>query len=172
MQSIRSYFLPDLYVKSLVNVDFDLLRSKGIRLVLLDIDNTLSRHGSLVSGDYAKEQVRRIQQTGIQCMIISNAMSKRAKMFADSLDIPFIPQARKPSRKGIRYALEKHPEMDRSHIAVIGDQILTDILAGNRAHIFTVLLDPISNEESFQVRLKRPFERHLKMFFHIARNDN
>ena len=172
MRSIRSYFLPKLYVKSLAHVDFEQLHRQGILLVLLDIDNTLSNHGSIVGGDYAKEQVDRIQKTGIECMIISNAMSKRAKTFADSLNIPFIPKARKPSRRGIRFALQQHPNLDCSQVAVIGDQILTDILAGNRAEIFTVLLDPISDEEAFQVRLKRPFERQLKALFHIRRKDN
>lgn len=171
MRSIKSFFLPKMYVQSLAQVDFNLLQKQGIRLVLLDIDNTLSKHGSAVGDAYAKEQIERVRQAGIECMIISNAMRRRAASFAESLQVPLVPQARKPSRRGIRYAAEKHPELSRSQIAVIGDQILTDILAGNRADVYTILLDPISNEEAFNVRLKRPFERHLKIFFHIRRKD-
>jgi len=168
----KSVFLPDWYVKSLEQVDFGELYRRGIRLVLLDIDNTLAKHGSLVGGEYAKEQIDRIQKIGIECMIISNAMHARAETFAESLHIAFIPRARKPSRKGIFLALKQHPALDKTGIAIIGDQILTDILAGNRAGIFTILLDPISNEEALQVRMKRPFERHLKKLFHISRKDN
>lgn len=171
MRSIKSFFLPKMYVRSLAQVDFDQLHRQGIRLVLLDIDNTLSKHGSSVGDAYAAEQIARVRRAGIECMIISNAMRKRASSFAESLQVPLVPQARKPSRRGIRYAAEKHPDLSRGQIAVIGDQILTDILAGNRAHAYTILLDPISNEEAFNVRLKRPFERHLKIFFRIRRKD-
>lgn len=172
MRLHKSIFLPDLYVKSLAYVDFTMLYKQGIRLALLDIDNTLSKHGSIVGGDYAKEQIERVRNAGIECMIISNARSKRAQTFADSIGIDLIPKARKPSRRGIRTAMQRHPELERTQITVIGDQILTDILAGNRAKVFTILLDPISDEESFQVRLKRPFERHLKWIFKIRKKDN
>ncbi len=168
----KSIFLPDLYVESLAHIDFNKLYQQGIRLVLLDIDNTLSKHGSLVGGEYAKEQIERIQKQGMECMIISNARYKRAKTFSDSLGISFLPSARKPSRRGILLAMQKHPGLERSQIVLIGDQILTDIIAGNRAKILTILVNPISNEEALQVRMKRPFERHLKWLFHIKPKDN
>ena len=171
MESSKSILKPDFYVESLACVDVDALYRQGIRLLLLDIDNTLSKHGSITGGDYAVEQVARIHRTGMECIIISNAMYKRAETFADSLGIPFLPKARKPSRRGIRLAMQRHPELDRSQIAIIGDQLLTDILAGNRANILTILVDPISAMESKQVRMKRPIEKLLKKICHIERND-
>ncbi|MHB1485385.1 MAG: YqeG family HAD IIIA-type phosphatase [Saccharofermentanales bacterium] len=171
MKSGKSLISPDLYVKSLVQVDFVKLYAQGYKLILLDIDNTLSKHGSALSGDYGKEQVARIKQAGLECIIISNANSKRAKTFADSLELFTVPSARKPSRKGIRTALARYPQVRASEIVLIGDQLLTDILAGNRADVFTILVDPISVKESGQVLFKRPIEMILKKIFHIHRND-
>ena len=169
MGSGKSFLNPDFYVESLAHVDFAALYQQGIRLVLLDIDNTLSKHGSIVGGAYAVEQVARIHQTGLECIIISNAGYKRAETFAVSLGISFLPRARKPSRRGIRLALRQHPELEKSQIVIIGDQLMTDILAGNRAKIMTILVDPISSVESKQVKLKRPLEKILKKFWHIQR---
>lgn len=163
---------PDLYVKSLAHVDFTELYKQGIRLVLLDIDNTLSKHGSEVGGEYAIEQIARIQKVGMECVIISNALAKRAKKFADSLGIPFLPSARKPSRRGIRLAMQQRPGIGKSQIVLIGDQLLTDILAGNRAGISTILVDPISLEEAGQVRIKRPIEKLVKSILNIKQKDN
>jgi len=172
MNSHKSLFSPDLYVKSLAHVDFLDLHKKGIRLALLDIDNTLSKHGSVHGGDYAVEQVARIKSSGMDCLIISNASSKRARTFADSLGIPFLPSARKPSRRGIRTALSRYPYLDRSQLVIIGDQILTDILAGRRANILSILVDPISQDEATQVRIKRPLEKLMKTIFSIKQKDN
>jgi len=77
-----NHSFPGLYVKSLAHVDFEELRRQGIRVVLLDIDNTLSKHGSAVGGTYAVDQVARIRELGLECVIISNAIYKRAKTFA------------------------------------------------------------------------------------------
>lgn len=172
MKSNRKLISPDLYVKSLVQVDFKNLSKMGFKLILLDIDNTLSKHGCALSGDYGKEQVARIKDAGLDCIIISNANSKRARTFADSLGLFTVPSARKPSRKGIRTALERFPDINTSQIVLIGDQLLTDILAGNRANVFTILVDPVSLKESGQVLFKRPIEMLLKKIFKIRRNDS
>lgn len=163
----KSLLKPDLYVKSLQKIDFSNLKFQGYKLILLDIDNTLAVHGSKIADDYAISQVERIKNTGLDCMIISNAVMKRASLFADSLKISFLPKAHKPSRRGIRLALKLNPDLKLSELVIVGDQLLTDILAGNRAGIYTILVDPISLKEARQVKIKRPLEKLLKWIFKI-----
>lgn len=171
MKSEKSVFSPDLYIGSLAEIDFGEYYKQGYRLVLLDIDNTLSQHGQNVCGDYAKSQVSRILLEGMECLIVSNARTARAKTYADSLGIPFVPRAGKPSKKGVREALRMFPQYQKKQLMIVGDQLLTDILAGNRSGIHTVLVDPISSEEPGQVRIKRPVERGIKRLFRIKRKE-
>lgn len=164
-------FSPDVYVKSLAHLDFTKLFLAGFRMILLDIDNTLAQHGSVYGTPYSFEQVARIHEAGLACTIISNARTKRAQTFAESLGIPYVPSAQKPSTKGIRQVLKRDLSLTESQMIIIGDQLLTDILAGNRAGILTILVDPVSEIEARQVKIKRPLEKMLKRMFKIHYKD-
>ncbi len=165
----KSFISPNLYHNSLADVDFKNLSEQGYKLVLLDIDNTLAIHGSQIADEYAISQITRIRAENMDCIIISNAVKKRAKIFAESLGISYLPNSHKPSRRGIRLAMLLYPEYNKSQLLIIGDQLLTDILAGNRAKIFTILVDPISLMEARQVRIKRPLEKMLKFIYKIKK---
>jgi HAD superfamily phosphatase (TIGR01668 family) len=159
---IKSIFNPDLYVKSLEQIDLDYLYVKGIRMILIDVDNTLAKHGSFEADDYSRRQIARVLESKIKCLLFSNALPARIKSFAESINAEYVDSPRKPSRRGIRRTLELFPNIDKSMIAVVGDQIFTDVLSGNRAGIMTILVDPISEDEAGQVKIKRGLERFLK----------
>ncbi len=171
MNYFKSLLIPNLYMKLLSDVDFVDLYNRGIRMVLFDIDNTLTVHGSKECDKYAREQISRARQAGMNCFLLSNAREARAKNYSESLGVVAIPRARKPSTKGIIAAMKMKPGIVESQIAIIGDQLLTDILAGNRAKVFTILLDTISKKESIFLQIKRPVEGILKYMFGINRKD-
>jgi len=89
---------------------------------------------------------------------VSNNTDLRVKEIADRVNIPFIARAKKPRRRSFRKAMalmDTKPE----HTAVVGDQIFTDILGGNRLGLFTVLVSPISRKEFIGTRLVRILEK-------------
>jgi hypothetical protein len=90
--------------------------------------------------------------------IVSNNKKNRVKSFANELSIPFIHKAVKPRKKAFLKGI-KLLGTEIFNTAVIGDQILTDILGGNRLGFYTVLVIPMSSKELWWTRLMRKVER-------------
>lgn len=154
--------VPDYYFSSLDKIDFNKLQSKGFKIVLMDIDNTITPHGAIKPDSYAKSQVSRVTETGMECIIFSNAKKKRMEPYAHQINLEFIPSPRKPTSKGIKYLLNKRSDLDKSEIVIIGDQIFTDTLTGIFAGVTTILVDPITKIEPPMVKFKRFFESFIK----------
>ncbi|NLO34806.1 MAG: YqeG family HAD IIIA-type phosphatase [Clostridiaceae bacterium] len=152
------YLKPDTYCANLDDLDFPAFFEDGYRLVLLDVDNTLARHGSFAADEYARRAIDRAQQAGLACRIVSNAGKKRIHAYAATLGLPYVAWARKPSTRGIREAC-RIESIEPEATIMIGDQILTDIVSAHRAGCLAVLVRPRYNQEALHVRLKRFFER-------------
>lgn len=157
---IRNRFFPEMRVSSPDTIDFDRLKQRGFRVVLLDIDNTIALHGSRTGDSYANNIVNRIHDAGLEPVIVSNAKIERARTFADSLGISFIAHAKKPRIEAICRDLECRscPCCDA---IMIGDQLLTDVWSAKRAGIPVILTDKRSTKELVTVRMKRPIESIL-----------
>jgi HAD superfamily phosphatase (TIGR01668 family) len=100
--------------------------------------------------------------------LVSNNLSTRVSRFSRALDIPAIAKAAKPRRRSFRQAMEIMGTT-AEHTAVIGDQLFTDVLGGNRLHLFTVLVSPLSPLEFWTTRLVRRAERLVLPRRHTGR---
>jgi len=151
--------IPDLTIPDIFSLTPELLRQKGITLLLLDLDNTLATYGEPTPSDTVLTWMNAYREAGIALYLISNTTNeKRAESYARAWDIPFIFRARKPSTRGIRAILadmEQKPE----ETALAGDQIFTDVLAANRAGIFSIVTRPLHMGLFFRLRylIERPF---------------
>lgn len=157
---------PDEYYIDLLHIDFAAYAAQGCRLILLDIDNTLARHGAYAADDFAREAVSRILKAGLACRIISNAKHKRAMAFSASLNLPFTAMANKPWPHALKSAC-REAGIKSSQAVMIGDQLLTDIAAARRAGCRAVLVKPRFDHEAWNVRFKRIFERRALRRFKI-----
>jgi len=162
MGLLKKYFKPDIYLESIAYLDADKLFKLGIRILLVDLDNTLSEHGSVNPDAFALEQIKRVELSGIKCIIFSNAMGNRAKEFSENIGLDCITTPIKPTNRGIRKFFTKYPEYRRNEVAIIGDQLFTDVLTGKRSKIYTILVNPLFDEETGQVKLKRIIEEKIK----------
>jgi len=79
---------------------------------------------------------------------------------AKILDLPFLSNAGKPRRKAFKKVLSIL-DIKADELAVIGDQIFTDVLGGNRMELYTILVVPISSSEFFGTRIMRRMERFV-----------
>ena len=102
-------FYPTVYVSNAYAVDFSKLYQKGYRALILDIDNTLVKHGAPPTSEAAAffEELRAI---GFSTCIISNNHEPRVKSFADVVKSDYIFDAGKPSRKPYLEAMKRFPE--------------------------------------------------------------
>jgi HAD superfamily phosphatase (TIGR01668 family) len=153
-------FYPDLMLDRVEDVDLNLLKAKGIKGLILDIDNTLVPQFTKEAGDNIVKWIARVKASGINACIVSNASRVRVEKFNERLGIHAIHRATKPSVKAFIRAV-KLMDISLKEAAVIGDQLFTDIYGGNKLDMFTILVKPIDANEILFVRLKRHIERFV-----------
>lgn len=149
---------PDLYVDTLLAIPVQELVGMGIRAIIIDLDNTITEWNSPDLKKEIVEWFESLQQNKIRVCIASNNSQDRVEKIGKSLGIPAIHKAGKPRRKAFLQAmttLNSNPKTT----AVVGDQIFTDILGGNRLNLYTILVQPLNPREFIGTRLVRQVER-------------
>lgn len=153
-------FLPSEFVKSVFDISPERLLEKGIRGIITDLDNTLVEWDRPEATPKLVNWLKSIKDAGIQVTIVSNNNELRVKSFADPLGIPFIYKARKPMGKAFLKALHTM-DVKREEVVVIGDQLLTDVVGGNRIKLHTILVLPVAKSDGFFTRFNRLVERRI-----------
>ncbi len=157
----RTKWRPDAYYPDLSRLPLEDYHARGYRLILLDIDNTLTVHGEREKSEFASRQLERVRQSGLTPVILSNAKSERAAAMGRSLGVPAIGMAMKPGVRGIEKAVEENG-VTKDEILLCGDQIFTDVWAGRKAGIGSILVRPHRTKgEPPQIRVKRIMENWL-----------
>ncbi len=147
-----------MYVKSVTDIDTERLKEQGYCYIMIDLDNTLLPWGEIKFSPEVVAWVEKTISRGFKMCIVSNASRKRVKFLSEKLGLPFIYYAGKPCKGGFFRGLNlMNGNTERS--VVIGDQIFTDILGGNRTGIMTILVTPVKKREFFTTRIMRKFER-------------
>ena len=156
---MNKYLIPDLMVESIYDIDIEDLKRRNIRGLLFDIDNTLAPFGSLKPTKDASKWMSKLREEGFLLGIISNARDERAEGYKKECEMFYTGNAAKPSVRGYVRTASEMGLLPRE-IAVVGDQIFTDIKGGNRFGAYTVLVSPVDlKSEPWYTRIKRPFER-------------
>ena len=152
---------PDLRLESVLELDAPRLRSLNLSAILLDVDSTLKSYRAKDLSPQTEAWLEGIRTAGVGVCLVSNGRSARIGRLAERLSVPVICQACKPLPFGCRAALRK-TGFDRRQTAIVGDQLLADIVAGRLAGLVCILVRPIHpEEEHWYTRLKRPLERFL-----------
>ena len=153
-------FKPTIWLKNVLQIDKHLLYKCKVKGLILDLDNTLSMDGSPAAEMGVTEWLAEMRELGVKMLILSNNTSKRVKPLAEELGIEFIAFGCKPLPFGVRKAVHKLRKagIPRSQIAIVGDQIFTDVMGGNLYGIKTILVEPFHLEGNWMFKLKRKVE--------------
>ncbi len=135
------------------------LKRENIKGLLLDLDNTLTTHDNPRPADGVIEWIKRIKEHGIKMVIVSNNHPPRVKPFADMLGLDFISEGKKPLSSGFNRA-QKLMNIPFKNLAVVGDQIFTDMLGANLNKIRGIFVYPIELDKKQKfIRYKRVLEK-------------
>ena len=157
---------PNIKLKGITDINIDLLKKNNIEALLLDVDNTMSTHHGTILTDGLLEWIAEMQKGGIKLVVLSNSVKKRIEPFAARIGLDFISSGAKPLPFGyIRGA--KRLSVKNKNIAIVGDQIFTDVLGGNLVGMKTILLTPIKLEDSYGFRFKRWLEKIVYKIYNI-----
>ena len=158
--------LPKVMVPSLTALTPDLLEGLGVRLLMLDFDNTIVPYTTNVPTPEMTAWLDDMNNLeDIQLCIVSNSHKDRVPRFCKERGLACITYARKPSGKGIRECLRKFG-IPASEAALVGDQIYTDVLGANCAGVTSILVSAIDNH-NFWLKARHVLELP---FIFIARN--
>ena len=153
-------FIPDIYAKNIFNVNYKKLKKDGIKCVLFDLDNTIAPIGEKEPSKDVKELFAFIDDLNIKIIILSNSNKKRVAPFKEILNVDSAYLSMKPLKRKLKKVLGMF-NLDFSEVALIGDQVMTDVFCANRCGITSVLVDPLTEEDKFLTKINRRFEKSI-----------
>lgn len=157
-------FLPDEHVKSVLDITPEYLIDKGIKGIITDLDNTLVEWDRPQATPQLVKWFESMKKHHIRVTVVSNNKENRVKTFSDPLQIPFIFRAKKPMGRAFRQAILQMG-VKKEEAVVIGDQLLTDVLGGNRSGFRTILVVPVAQSDGLPTKFNRFVERRILNWF-------
>ena len=154
-------FKPTYERESVHHIEEDFFKKEVITCVLLDIDNTLVADNQPNADDGARSFINRLREENINICLVSNNTRERVASFNGEFNLRAVHRACKPLCYKINRII-RELGVDKKEVLFIGDQLLTDIPAGNRSKIRTMLVKPIniSKENNF-FKFKRFIEKRV-----------
>lgn len=151
-------FIPDMYQKSIYAIDYDKLKEDGIKCILFDLDNTCVPYVDTLPNKRLKSLFEHLKDLDFKIIIFTNSPKKRVEPFKKELEVDCSAMSLKPLKRKFLYIMKTF-NFDLSEVVIIGDQIMTDVLGGNRVGIKTILVNPMSNVDRFGTKILRIFEK-------------
>ena len=140
-----SKFKPRSYYKSIFDVNYNLLKKHNIKVIIFDLDNTIITIDEDYPSDKVKELFKKISKD-FKVFIASNNKKERVRRIGKYMDVHAFYSVVKPTKKIKKLLLKKY-DVKMNEIAIIGDQVITDIFMGNRLHMYTILVDPLGEKD-------------------------
>lgn len=120
----------------------NILEEYEIEGLILDVDETLVPFKQKETSPELQQWVAQIRQNTPIWLVSNNISHSRIGNIAQSVDLPFISAAKKPSRRKLQEAATAM-DLPVARVAMVGDRLFTDVLAGNRLGMFTILVEPM-----------------------------
>ncbi len=159
-------FYPKKYFVNILEISVEFLKQNNIQAILLDIDNTIiDKDNKIIDG--LEKWVEKIKGNNIKICILSNTNKKsKAEKISKLIKVPYIFFAKKPLKFGFKKAQKLLKIEDPKNIAVIGDQVLTDVFGANRCKMYSILVKPLQSSDIFVTKFNRTIEKRiLKKYF-------
>lgn len=156
-------FRPDMYKKDIFEIDYQKLKDKGIKCLVFDLDNTLGLLEHERCPAKTKKLLKSLQKDFL-ILISSNNTKKRIKPYLKDLGIGGVAWSLKPLTRGLR-KIKRNYGLKKKEMVMIGDQIVTDILSGNKFKIMTILVDPLGKKDLKITGLNRAIESKIINYY-------
>lgn len=151
-------FVPDVMFEYALDISPDFLIGRGIRAVILDIDNTLVTYGVAEPTEEVIAWIESLKKAGLGVAIASNNHAPRVELFNEKLGVFATCESKKPSARAVKAACA-HFGVQPGETAVIGDQIFTDVWCARNAGSLAILVKPIPYPENLFFKCKRVLEK-------------
>ena len=140
-----SLFKPKMYYKSIFDINYLKLKEMGIKIIVMDLDNTIAKVEERVPNKTVIDLFNKLSND-FKIVIASNNFKNRVSMMCENLPCDYFYRLYKPFLRLKRLLIKKY-QIDMKNVCVIGDQIVTDIYLGNKMGALTILVDPIGEKD-------------------------
>ncbi len=164
-----SIFKPKVYYKSIFDINYEYLKKKNIKVIIFDLDNTIITVDEDYPSDKVVELFKKIYND-FKIFIASNNKKERVRRIGKYMNVHAFYSVVKPTKK-IRKLLLKKYDVKMSEVAIIGDQVVTDIFMGNRLHMYTVLVDPLGDKDLKITYFNRWLEKRIIKIIKLKRGE-
>lgn len=158
--------LPNMYVNSFYDIDEEYLLKKGINNLIIDIDGTILPVDDINVTDKLIERINILHNKLFNICLMSNNSKERVLPVAEKLDVFYLYKANKPLKEAFDNALKTLNVNKKNNVAIIGDQMLSDIKGANEYGIYSILVNPVNKHNNIQTGtqriLQKRIEKHLK----------
>ncbi len=165
IRSLKYLLTPDYMFDKFDDITPEFLISLGIKALLIDIDNTLAPYEQPEPDARIINWFEALKAAGISASLISNNHAPRVELFNRDLGLAAYPDSKKPKSATLLLAMERMGS-DTTNTAVLGDQLLTDALAGHLLGLKALIVPPIKDKRTpffkFKRLLERPYIRRYK----------
>lgn len=161
VKKIMGKIVPTYHAKSIYEVDPHFYAKINVKVLLLDLDNTLDSYRTKLPSQKTIDYINKLKELNIRPIITSNNRGKRVARYATALNIEYLSLVNKPFKRRLLKKLKKL-NIDPNDCLIIGDQLLTDVRCGCRAKIRTMYTDKLVKEDSFFTHFNRVFEKPLR----------
>lgn len=152
-------FVPDMYQKSIYDINYKKLKNSGIKCLLFDLDNTLVPYTTKEPSKKIKDLFQELGQD-FKVIIMSNSGKNRLRPFKEKLNVDVAFKSHKPLKKKYKKILNSY-KFKPNEIAAIGDQLMTDVFGANRMGLTSILVNKIGPVEPITTKFNRIWERKL-----------
>ncbi len=149
----------DSYAPTIKEIDYKKLKEKGIKNILFDIDNTIMPVNDIIVSTELKKFINTLKKDFTICLLSNNG-EDRVNPVANALEVLAISNANKPLSDGYGQALTKI-RGTKENTAMVGDQILTDIVGGNKYELYTILVEPYQKKYDINTGINRILQNIL-----------
>ena len=153
-------FVPDMFYQSIYRIDYDKLKSVGVKLLIFDLDNTIATYNESIPRSEVKDLIDKLKDMGFTVILMSNSSKKRVLPFRNTLEIDSCASAKKPFSSGYKKIMKVY-KLESNKIACIGDQLLTDIWGANKMGMTSILVNPLSKKDRKVTYINRVIEKLL-----------
>lgn len=160
-------FRPKYTIDTIYHLQTSQLQEMGIKAVFSDLDNTLLAWNKFETAKEMDKLNKRLAAAGITLVVISNNNAQRVGKVLNPYGISFVAASRKP----LPFAITKKREemgLTKKQVMMVGDQLITDMQAGNLAGVQTVLVKPLVETDKWNTRINRFFEKIIFFFLSFS----
>lgn len=163
-------FRPKMYYQDIFHINYSLLKAKGIKMLIFDIDNTTVKVNDKLPSIEIKNLLKKLKDN-FTVALASNNKSVRVKEIGKFLGVHAFYSVLKPTKKLKRLLHHKQYNIKMEEIAIIGDQIVTDIFMGNRLNMLTILVDPLEEQDLKVTYFNRFLEKRIMKRIKFVRGE-